>query len=293
MSLLPFRRRGDRTSATPWPAERPTGDGIEANSVCASYGETQVLRDVTACFAQGGVTSLIGPNGAGKSTLLGVMSRLQGADSGHVLVDGVDVSVNGGRELARRLAVLRQENAVSIRLTVRELVAFGRFPHNGGRPTPGDDEHVGYALAAMELEGLADRYLDELSGGQRQRAHIAMVLAQDTDYVLLDEPLNNLDLRHATSIMRLLRRTAAERDKTVVLVIHDINIAAAYSDRIIAMKDGAIVADGTPAQIMRTDVLRLVYDMDMQVAEVAGRYVALYFDGEDEPEDIGAVLSTA
>ncbi|MBB1055374.1 ATP-binding cassette domain-containing protein [Dietzia sp. B44] len=293
MSLLPFRRRGDRTSATPWPAERPTGDGIEANSVCASYGETQVLRDVTACVAQGGVTSLIGPNGAGKSTLLGVMSRLQGADSGHVLVDGVDVSVNGGRELARRLAVLRQENAVSIRLTVRELVAFGRFPHNGGRPTPGDEEHVGYALAAMELEGLADRYLDELSGGQRQRAHIAMVLAQDTDYVLLDEPLNNLDLRHATSIMRLLRRTAAERDKTVVLVIHDINIAAAYSDRIIAMKDGAIVADGTPAQIMRTDVLRLVYDMDMQVAEVAGRYVALYFDGEDEPEDIGAVLSTA
>lgn len=293
MSLLPFRRRGDRTSATPWPAERPTGGGIEANSVCASYGDTQVLRDVTACFAQGGVTSLIGPNGAGKSTLLGVMSRLQGADSGHVLVDGVDVSVNGGRELARRLAVLRQENAVSIRLTVRELVAFGRFPHNGGRPTPGDDEHVGYALAAMELEGLADRYLDELSGGQRQRAHIAMVLAQDTDYVLLDEPLNNLDLRHATSIMRLLRRTAAERDKTVVLVIHDINIAAAYSDRIIAMKDGSIVADGTPAQIMRTDVLQLVYDMEMQVAEVAGRYVALYFDGEDEPEGIGAVLSTA
>ncbi|AWH97356.1 iron ABC transporter ATP-binding protein [Dietzia psychralcaliphila] len=266
---------------------------MEASAVCSSYGDTQVLHDVTACFAQGGVTSLIGPNGAGKSTLLGVMSRLQDAESGHVLVDGVDVSANGGRELARRLAVLRQENAVSIRLTVRELVAFGRFPHNGGRPTPGDAEHVEYALTAMELEGFADRYLDELSGGQRQRAHIAMVLAQDTDYVLLDEPLNNLDLRHATSIMRLLRRTAAERNKTIVLVIHDINIAAAYSDRIIAMKDGVIVADGTPAQIMRTEVLRLVYDMDMQVAEVAGRYVALYFDGEDESEDRSAVLSTA
>lgn len=278
MSLLPFRRRETRSDRSQW----ESGCGIEARSVCSSYGDTRVLHDVTACFAQGGVTSLIGPNGAGKSTLLGVMSRLQSSDSGRVLVDGVDVSVSGGRELARRLAVLRQENAVSIRLTVRELVGFGRFPHNGGRPTPDDAQHVDYALTAMELGDLADRYLDELSGGQRQRAHIAMVLAQDTDYVLLDEPLNNLDLRHATSIMRLLRRTAAERGKTIVLVIHDINIAAAYSDRIIAMKDGQIIADGTPAEIMCTEVLREVYDMDMQVTQVAGRYVALYFDGEDE-----------
>ena len=255
MSLLPFRRRERRSERSQW----VPGCGIEAQSVCSSYGDTQVLHDVTACFAQGGVTSLIGPNGAGKSTLLGVMSRLQHSDSGRVLVDGVDVSKNGGRELACRLAVLRQENSMAIRLTVRELVGFGRFPHNGGRPSPDDIEHVEYALSAMELEEFADRYLDELSGGQRQRAHIAMVLAQDTDYVLLDEPLNNLDLRHATSIMRLLRRTAAERGKTIVLVIHDINIAAAYSDRIIAMKDGRIIADGTPADIMCTEVLRDVY----------------------------------
>lgn len=281
MSLLPFRRRERRSERSQW----VPGCGIEAQSVCSSYGDTQVLHDVTACFAQGGVTSLIGPNGAGKSTLLGVMSRLQHSDSGRVLVDGVDVSKNGGRELACRLAVLRQENSMAIRLTVRELVGFGRFPHNGGRPSPDDIEHVEYALSAMELEKFADRYLDELSGGQRQRAHIAMVLAQDTDYVLLDEPLNNLDLRHATSIMRLLRRTAAERGKTIVLVIHDINIAAAYSDRIIAMKDGRIIADGTPADIMCTEVLRDVYDMDMQVTQVAGRYVALYFDGEDDSAD--------
>ena len=278
MSLLPFRRRDPRSGRDQW----LRGCGIEAQEVCSSYGDTPVLHEVTACFAQGGVTSLIGPNGAGKSTLLGVMSRLQEADSGRVLVDGVDVSVSGGRELARRLAVLRQENSMAIRLTVRDLVGFGRFPHNGGRATADDAEHIDYALSAMELEGLADRYLDELSGGQRQRAHIAMVLAQDTDYVLLDEPLNNLDLRHATSIMRLLRRTAAERGKTIVLVIHDINIAAAYSDRIIAMKDGRIIADGAPVDIMCTEVLREVYDMDMQVTQVAGRFVALYFDGEDE-----------
>ena len=289
MSILPFRRRSDRSGQDRWAA----GCGIEAESVCSSYGDTKVLHDVSACFAQGGVTSLIGPNGAGKSTLLGVMSRLQAADSGMVHVDGVDVSVNGGRELARRLAVLRQENAVSIRLTVRELVGFGRFPHNGGRPTPDDSDYVDDALAAMELEDFSDRYLDELSGGQRQRAHIAMVLAQDTDYVLLDEPLNNLDLRHATSIMRLLRRTAADRGKTIVLVIHDINIAAAYSDRIIAMKEGRIVADGTPAEIMRTEGLKSVYDMEMQVAQVAGRYVALYFDGDDELAERGVELSTA
>ena len=289
MPILPFRRRSDRSGQDRWSA----GCGIEAESVCSSYGDTQVLHDVSACFAEGGVTSLIGPNGAGKSTLLGVMSRLQAADSGTVHVDGVDVSVNGGRELARRLAVLRQENAVSIRLTVRELVGFGRFPHNGGRPTPDDAQYIDDALAAMELGEFADRYLDELSGGQRQRAHIAMVMAQDTDYVLLDEPLNNLDLRHASSIMRLLRRAAADRGKTIVLVIHDINIAAAYSDRIIAMKDGRIVADGAPAQIMRTDVLKSVYDMEMQVANVAGRYVALYFDGEDELAERDVALSTA
>lgn len=289
MTLLPFRRRSHRADASTW----PRGCGVEAQDVTASYGDTRVLDDVTACFEQGGVTSLIGPNGAGKSTLLGVMSRLQPADSGRVLVDGAEVSANGGRELARRLAVLRQENPVSIRLSVRELVAFGRFPHNGGRPTPEDHEHVDAALAAMELEEFADRHLDQLSGGQRQRAHIAMVLAQDTDYVLLDEPLNNLDLRHATSIMRLLRRTAVERGKTIVLVIHDINIAAAYSDRIIAMKDGAIVADGSPAEIMCTEVLRLVYDMEMEVAEVAGRYVALYFDGDDAAESQERVSATA
>jgi len=281
MSLLPFRRRGTRSGRDQW----LRGCGIEAQEVCSSYGDTTVLHDVSACFAQGGVTSLIGPNGAGKSTLLGVMSRLQQADSGRVLVDGADVSATGGRELARRLAVLRQENSMAIRLTVRDLVGFGRFPHNGGRATADDAEHIDYALTAMELEDLADRYLDELSGGQRQRAHIAMVLAQDTDYVLLDEPLNNLDLRHATSIMRLLRRTAAERGKTIVLVIHDINIAAAYSDRIIAMKDGRIIADGAPVDIMCTEVLREVYDMDMQVTQVAGRYVALYFDGEDDSAD--------
>lgn len=281
MSLLPFRRRGTRSGRDQW----LRGCGIEAQEVCSSYGDTTVLHDVSACFAQGGVTSLIGPNGAGKSTLLGVMSRLQQADSGRVLVDGADVSATGGRELARRLAVLRQENSMAIRLTVRDLVGFGRFPHNGGRATADDAEHIDYALTAMELEDLADRYLDELSGGQRQRAHIAMVLAQDTDYVLLDEPLNNLDLRHATSIMRLLRRTAAERGKTIVLVIHDINIAAAYSDRIIAMKDGRIIADGAPVDIMCTDVLREVYDMDMQVTQIAGRFVALYFDGEDDSAD--------
>ena len=287
MTLIPFRRRGHRHDRT----DRVHACGIEVQEVGASYGDTRVLDEVTACFARGGVTSLIGPNGAGKSTLLGVMSRLQPADAGRVLVDGLDVTVSGGRELARRLAVLRQDNAVSIRLTVRELVAFGRFPHNGGHPTPEDGVHVERALAAMELEELADRHLDELSGGQRQRAHIAMVLAQDTDYVLLDEPLNNLDLRHATAIMRLLRRTAAEHGKTIVLVIHDINIAAAYSDRIVAMRDGAIVADGAPCDIMRTEVLRLVYDMEMQVSEVAGRYVALYFDAGDEPADVSAASS--
>ena len=225
MSLLPFRRRGDRSGDARWAA----GCGIEARSVCSSYGDTPVLHDVTACFAQGGVTSLIGPNGAGKSTLLGVMSRLQPADSGTVLVDGVDVSVNGGRELARRLAVLRQENAVSIRLTVRELVGFGRFPHNGGRPGPDDAEHIDYALGAMELEDLADRYLDELSGGQRQRASLARALMEDRPVMLLDEPFSALDARTRAEMQELAGAMLAGR--TVLLVTHEPGEAARLSHR--------------------------------------------------------------
>jgi iron complex transport system ATP-binding protein len=242
-----------------------------------SYRHSAVVDDVDLEIPAGGVTSIIGPNGAGKSTLLGIVSRLLDPDAGVVTVDGLDVATTRGDEIAKRLAVLRQDNHLAVRLTVRDLVRFGRYPWSKGRPTAADAELVERAIGWVELDGLADRFLDEMSGGQRQRAFVAMALCQDTDYVLLDEPLNNLDMRHAVSMMRRLRRAADELGRTVVLVLHDINFASCWSDRIVAMRDGAVVHQGTPDEIMREDVLRDIYGMDIPVQEVGGHRIGVYF----------------
>lgn len=250
---------------------------IEINGVTKRYGATTVVDDVTLTLPRGGITSLIGPNGAGKSTLLSMASRLLPPDAGRITVDGLDVATAPSRELARRLAVLRQDNHVSLRLTVRELVAFGRYPHSRGRLTADDREHIDAAIAHLRLGDLTRRHLDELSGGQRQRAFVAMVLCQDTDYVLLDEPLNNLDMKHAVDMMRFLRHAADKLDKTVVVVLHDINFASVYSDRIVAMRDGSLVHQGTPDRILRPDVLRDIYDLDIAIHHLDGHRIGAYY----------------
>lgn len=259
---------------------------IEINGVRHSYDGDPVLRDVELSLPRGCITSLVGPNGAGKSTLLSVMARLLTPDAGQVLVEGVDVATAPTDEVARRVAVLRQENQVAARLTVADLVRFGRFPHGKGRLGPGDDRIVEEALDYVELAALRERYLDQISGGQRQRAFLAMVLAQDTDYVLLDEPLNSLDMRHAAATMAMLRRSAKDLGRTVVVVLHDLNMASAYSDHIVAMRGGAVVAQGTPEQVMDREVLRAVFDLDIEVAEVGGHLVGLHWrpgDLVDQP----------
>jgi iron complex transport system ATP-binding protein len=248
---------------------------IQIEAVCKSYGSVRVVDDVSLTIPAGGITSLIGANGAGKSTLLSVVSRLLPADSGRVLVDGMDVASTPGPVLARRLAVLRQENSMAVRLTVRELVAFGRFPHSGGRLTAEDRRRVDEALDWFELGPLADRHLDQLSGGQRQRAYVAMVMCQGTDYVLLDEPLNNLDMRHAVQMMRMLRGMADELGRTVVLVVHDVNVASSYSDRIVAMREGRLVASGPTEELMTPELLRTVFDVEVDVHDLGGRRVAV------------------
>lgn len=247
---------------------------IEIEKVSKRYDRALVLDDVDLDIPTGGVTSIIGPNGAGKSTLLSIIARLLDADAGHVRIDGHDVATTDSRQIARLLAVLRQDNHLTVRLTVRDLVAFGRYPHSGGRTTAHDRALIDAAIDYLDLADLADRYLDEMSGGQRQRAFVAMVLAQDTDHVLLDEPLNNLDMPHSRAMMRQLRRAADDLDKTIVIVVHDINYASCYSDRIIAMRDGAVFAHGTPAEIMRSDVLAALYGMEMPVQEVRGKLIA-------------------
>ncbi|QGQ20129.1 ATP-binding cassette domain-containing protein [Cellulomonas sp. JZ18] len=250
---------------------------IEVRGVTKRYGATTVVDDVSLDVPDGGLVALIGPNGAGKSTLLSIMSRLLPADAGTVLVDGMDVTTTRSDVLARRLAILRQDAHVGSRLTVRDLVTFGRYPHSKGRYTVEDRAHVERALDFLDLQPFAHRFLDELSGGQRQRAFVAMVLCQDTDHVLLDEPLNNLDLRHAVGMMRLLRRATDELGKTVVVVLHDINVASCWSDRIVAMKDGRVAHDGPPAEVVRPEVLSDVYDLDVAVHELDGQLIGTYY----------------
>ena len=241
--------------------------------------DSTVLGPVSGVINAGGITSLIGPNGAGKSTLLTIIGRLLEATSGTVAVGGLDVSSTPSDQLARRLAILRQENTVTARLTVRDLVGFGRFPHCKGRLGPADHAHVDRALDFLQLRPFEHRHLDQLSGGQRQRAFVAMVLAQDTEYILLDEPLNNLDLRHGVLMMQHLRRAADELGRTIVIVIHDINMAAAYSDEIMALKDGRILAHGSVEEMVRGELLTDVFDTPIRVHRLDGRLTAVYAGG--------------
>jgi iron complex transport system ATP-binding protein len=249
---------------------------IEIKNVSLSYGDFPILRDINLSLPKGGITALVGPNGAGKSSLLSLVARLQPLKAGQITIDGLSVDKAPSRQLARRLAILRQDGAVASRLTVRELVNFGRFPHHQGRPANEDLMLVDAALAQFDLQALSDRFIDTLSGGQRQRAMVAMTFCQGTDYMLLDEPLNNLDMFHARQLMRSLRTIADERQRTAIIVLHDINQAAAHADRIVAMRDGAIIADGTPEAVLTEDNLEAIFGYRMQIAHLAGKPLVLH-----------------
>lgn len=251
---------------------------IDVKNVSKSYGTSVVVDDVTLRLPAGGMVSIVGANGAGKSTLLSMISRLLPMSAGTVTVHGLDVTKAPSDELARRLSILRQDNHVVSRLTVRDLVAFGRYPHSKGRLTEADRDHIDRVIGYFELEPFAGRFLDELSGGQRQRAFIAMVLCQDTDYILLDEPLNNLDIKHAVAMMKLFRRTADTFGKTFVMVLHDINFASCYSDHIVAMRDGRVVHAGPPADVITPAAIRDVYGLETTVQETPeGRRIVHYY----------------
>lgn len=240
---------------------------ITLEKVKKVYGSETEIGPVSLDIPTGGITALVGPNGAGKSTLLTMIGRLLGMDEGMITVGNLDVSTAKSADLARVLSVLRQENHFITRLTVRQLVGFGRFPYNKGRLTKKDDEIISSYIQFFELEDLQNRYLDELSGGQRQRAYVAMVLAQETDHVLLDEPLNNLDIAHSVQMMSLLRRAADEFGRTIVVVLHDLNFAAQYADAICAVKDGRIFAHGEVEDVMRNDILTELFNTPITVID--------------------------
>ena len=249
---------------------------IRLEEVSKRYSKDTTIGPVTLDLDSGGIIALVGPNGAGKSTLLTMMGRLLTPTSGRIFVGELDVQNSPSREVAKKVAILRQENHFVTRLTVRQLVSFGRFPYSGGRLTEVDEEFIDQAIDFLNLQSLEDRFLDELSGGQRQRAYVAMVLAQDTDYLLLDEPLNNLDAEHSVQMMTQLSKASRELGRTIVIVLHDINFAAAYADYIVAMEDGKVAVAGPPEEIIQSDVLTKVFRTPVTVVDGPTGKFAVY-----------------
>ena len=250
---------------------------IEIKNLTKSYNGKKVVDNVSVKIPEKKITSFIGPNGAGKSTLVSMISRLLKKDGGEVYIDGREIGQWETNELAKKISILKQSNHIDIRLTIRDVVSFGRFPYSQGNLNKEDEKQIDQAIAYLKLEGMQHKYLDELSGGQRQRAYIAMVLAQDTEYILLDEPLNNLDMKHAVEIMKILRSLVMELDKTVVIVIHDINFASCYSDYIVAMNEGKLVEEGTTAKIIDEGVLGAIYDMNFKIENINDQRICVYF----------------
>ena len=248
---------------------------IEVSNLSYAAGDTRILHDVSTRIEKGGITALIGPNGAGKSTLLHCLSGLETPSSGSVRIDGIDPMTVRPEERARVVALLQQSPVLVSRLSVRDLVSFGRWPHHQGRPKAHDRDMVERALTAFSLTDLADRTIATLSGGQRQRAFIAMTWAQDTPWMLLDEPLNALDPRHARDLMARLHGLSRDGARSIVIVLHDINAAAGWADHIVAMKDGRIVAQDESASVLTEETLRDVFDTPFELLHHKGRPVVV------------------
>lgn len=250
---------------------------MKIEKLVKSYEGKKVVDEVTFEIPKKSVTSMIGPNGAGKSTILNIISRLIARDAGIVDFEGKDITKWKSKELSKRLAILTQTNNVQMKLTVRELVSFGRFPYSGNHLNAEDEAMIDTAIEYMELTDIQEQFIDELSGGQRQRAFIAMVIAQDTEYILLDEPTNNLDIYHASNMMKIVRRLCDELGKTVILVLHEINYAAFYSDYICALKNAKVVKFGTVKEVMTKETLSEIYDVDFEIMEIEGKPLSIYY----------------
>ncbi|MEV0970377.1 ABC transporter ATP-binding protein [Microtetraspora glauca] len=240
---------------------------LEAVDIRLGYGDRVIVDGLDLGVESGTVTTIIGPNGCGKSTLLRALGRLIKPLDGHVLLDGKRIDRMPSREVARLLGVLPQAPAAPEGLTVADLVARGRHPHQTWyrQWSPGDESAVAEALEWTGLLDLADRPLDELSGGQRQRAWISMALAQGTGLLLLDEPTTFLDLAHQIEVLELVHHLHARAGKTVVMVLHDLNLAARYADRLVAMRDGRVVAAGPPDEVLTESLLAEVFGLNAKI----------------------------
>ncbi|MDG9627573.1 ATP-binding cassette domain-containing protein [Streptococcus pneumoniae] len=227
---------------------------MKLENIDKSIQKQDILQGISLEVSPQKLTAFIGPNGAGKSTLLSIMSRLTKKDQGVLSIKGREIESWNSQE----------------------LVSFGRFPYSRGRLRSEDWEKIRETLNYLELTNLKDRYINSLSGGQLQRVFIAMVLAQDTDFILLDEPLNNLDIKQSVSMMQILRRLVEELGKTIIIVLHDINMASQYADEIVAFKDGQVFSKGRTDQIMQADLLSQLYEIPITLADINDKKICIY-----------------
>ncbi len=252
---------------------------LSVEGVTLGYAERTVVEDVDLDVASGRITCIVGANACGKSTLLRAMARLLKPRAGQVVLDGKDLHAMPTKQVARTLGLLPQSPIAPEGIVVADLVARGRHPHQGvlARWTAADEEAVAEALRLTDTAALADRCVDELSGGQRQRVWIAMALAQQTDLLLLDEPTTFLDVSHQVDVLDLLTDLNRQRGTTIVMVLHDLNLAARYADHLVAVRAGRLHASGDPAEVLTVDVVRDVFGMESQVVEdpVSGKPIVL------------------
>lgn len=239
-----------------------------------SYGTNEVIKGLDLSIKQGKVTTLIGANGCGKSTLFNLITKNLRPNSGEIRLEGKDISQVKLKDFARQVAIVHQYNTAPADISVEKLVAFGRTPYHGfGSPSNSeeDEEKIKRALEITNTEKLKDKAVAQLSGGQKQRVWIAMALVQDTKILFLDEPTTYLDIRYQLQILKLVRKLNEEYGMTVIMVLHDINQSLYYSDEIVAMKDGRITAQGKPEEIITSELIKNVYDVELGISAVNGR----------------------
>jgi len=255
---------------------------LTTEQLSIGYEKREIVRDLHLNIPDGKITTIIGPNGCGKSTILKTIARILQASKGAVYLDGKSIHKQSTKEIAKKMAVLPQSPEAPSGLTVEELVAYGRYPHQKGfgQLTDYDKELIRWALEQTNMEEFADRSIEALSGGQRQRVWIAMALAQETDILLLDEPTTYLDLAHQLEVLQVLERLNQEQNRTIVMVIHDLNHAARFADYMVSIRSGEIVKEGTPEEVMNTKVLKDVFQIDASIVADprTGKPVCLTYD---------------
>lgn len=255
---------------------------MELVNITKKYNDKIVLNNINIEFPKGKVTAIIGPNGSGKSTLLNIMARVIKQDLGEIIFEGSNLKNLKNNDISKKISILSQTNNISMKLTVKELVSFGRFPHSGNRLDEKDLKIIDEAIEYMGLKDIENKFIDELSGGQKQRAYISMVIAQDTDYILLDEPINNLDILYSNNTMKIIRNLCDKLNKTVIVVLHEINYASFYSDYIVVLKNGNLEKFGKVNEIIDKEFLEKIYNVKFDVQMVNNKPLSIYYENMEE-----------